>query len=238
MPPAGRRRWESETMPRLVHVINASSRTDTGITEDIAESLAWIRTERLPVFNCLTLADGPPGITTARDSDDAAPAVLRFIEREAKRDEVAGFVVACFSDPGVHAARGLTAKPVAGIGEAGFAAALSLGDLVGTIGVTAGPGAKSMRLARHMGIAGRVAGHRGLGLTYDQLKHPDLVAQRAVDAGRELREDGAEVLLFAGAGLARYVAPVEQAVGLPVIDPTQAAAGIVLAQIMQAASRT
>src|SRR5690606_29094966 len=98
------------------------------------------------VFNCLTLKDGPNGISTARDSDDAAPAVLRFIENEARRDEVEGFIVACFSDPGVHAARGLTSKPVAGIGEAGFAAALSLGDLIGTIGVAAGRGTKSMRL--------------------------------------------------------------------------------------------
>ncbi|SFU19388.1 aspartate/glutamate racemase family protein [Mesorhizobium sp. YR577] len=224
-------------MSRLIHVINASSRTDTGITEDIAKSLAWTEAERLPAFNCLTLADGPNGISTARDSDDAAPAVLRFIEREAARTEVAGFVVACFSDPGVHAARGLTGKPVAGIGEAGFAAALSLGDLIGTIGVAAGRGAKSMRLARHMGIAARIAGHRGLGLTYDQLQHPDFITERAIEAGKALREDGAEVLLFAGAGLARYVAPVEKAVGLPVIDPTQAAAGIVLAQIMQSASR-
>jgi allantoin racemase len=223
-------------MSRLIHVINASSRTDTGITEDIARSLAWTEAEGLPTFNCLTLSDGPNGISTARDSDDAAPAVLRFIEREAARTEVAGFIVACFSDPGVHAARGLTGKPVAGIGEAGFAAALSLGDLIGTIGVAAGR-AKSMRLARHIGIAARIAGHRGLGLTYDQLQHPDFVTERAIDAGKALREDGAEVLLFAGAGLARYAAPVEKAVGLPVIDPTQAAAGIVLAQIMQSTSR-
>lgn len=225
-------------MRRIIHIINASSRTDTGITEDIARSLAWMSAEGFPQINCLTLEDGPCGINTARDSDDAAPAVLRFIEREAARPDVAGFVVACFSDPGVFAARGLTGKPVVGIGEAGFAAALSLGEMIGTLGVAAGKGAKSMRLARHIGISGRIAGHRGLGLDYGQLQDPALTTRRLIDAGKSLRdEDGAEVLLFAGAGLARYVAPLEDAVALPVIDPTQAAAGLILAQVMQSSYR-
>ncbi|MFB9949630.1 aspartate/glutamate racemase family protein [Rhizobium puerariae] len=221
-------------MDRIIHVINASSRTDTGITEDIALSLAWMNVDGLPRIDCVTLEDGPRGISTARDSDNAAPAVLRFIEREAKRAETAGFVVACFSDPGVFAARGLTGKPVAGIGEAGFSAALSLGEMIGTIGVAAGNGAKSMRIARHMGVAARVAGHRGMGLDYGQLQDPELVTRCVIEAGKALRDDdGVEALLFAGAGLARYVGPLEQAVGLPVIDPTQAAAGMVLAQVMQ-----
>ncbi len=223
-------------MKNVIYVINASSRTDTGITGDLARSLAWAAADAMPQVNCVTLEDGPCGISTARDSDDAAPAVLRFIEREAKKPETAGFVVACFSDPGVFAARGLTGKPVAGIGEAGFLAALSMGEMVGTIGVAAGNGAKSMRLARHIGVAQRIAGHRGLGLDYGQLQDPALVTARLIAAGKALRdEEGAGSLLFAGAGLARYVEPLEQAVGLPVVDPTQAAFGIVLAQVMQKA---
>lgn len=224
-------------MNPVIHVINASSRTDTGITENIAHSLSGWAQDGLPCFNCVTLKDGPNGINTARDSDAAAPAVLRFIAREAAKPEVAGFVVACFSDPGVYAARGLTGKPVAGIGEAGFAAALALGDQIGTIGVAAGRGAKSMRLARHMGIIDRVCAHQGLGLTYDQLQHPDVVTKAAIAAGLTLKEQGAEVLLFAGAGLARYVKPLQDATNLPVIDPTQVAAGIVFAQIMQTSMR-
>lgn len=221
-------------MRPAIHVINASSRTDTGITETIAASLAWADLPALPRVDCVTLADGPRGITTARDSDEAAPAVLRFVAARAAEASSLGFVIACFSDPGVHAARGLTAKPVVGIGEAGFAAALALGETVGTIGVAAGRGAKSRRLARHMGVADRVAGHRGLGLDYGQLQDPDLVRDRLIEAGRTLRdEDEANVLLFAGAGFGRWVAPLEDAIGLPVVDPTQAAYGVVLAQAMQ-----
>lgn len=221
-------------MGHIIYVINASSRCDTGITDDLIRSLDWVKGDNLPEIRCVTLQDGPDGITTARDSDDAAPAVLRFIEYEADKQTTAGFVIACFSDPGVYGARELTLKPVVGIGEAGFLSALSLGEMIGTIGVSAGNGAKSMRLARHIGISSRIAGHYGLGLDYAQLQDSHVATTRIIDAGKSLRDDaGASVLLFAGAGLARYVEPLQQAVGLPVIDPTQAAVGTVLTQIMQ-----
>jgi Asp/Glu/hydantoin racemase len=116
-----------------IQVLNPSSRTDTGITEDLQKSLHWHQGPWMPQVRCLTLEEGPCGISTARDSDAAAPAVIDHIERESGKADVVGFVVACFSDPGVFAARGITKKPVVGIGEAGFAAALALGDRFGTM---------------------------------------------------------------------------------------------------------
>ncbi|ADU72913.1 aspartate/glutamate racemase family protein [Pantoea sp. At-9b] len=220
-------------MRKRLYVINASSRRDTGITENIAASLSWMQFPAAPEIVCVTLADGPCGIVSARDSDDAAPAVLRFIEQKAQQPDSAGFVVACFSDPGVHAARELTSKPVVGIGEAGLSAALSLGDVIGSLGVSAGRGSKVWRLARTMGVHHRLIGHQGLGLDYAELQQPAQVEQRLIAAAQQLKAAGAEALLFAGAGLARYVSALEQAVELPVVDPTQAAAGLVLAQIMQ-----
>lgn len=225
-------------MSKTIYVVNASSRTDTGITEDLARSLAWAEAPGLPAISCVTLEDGPNGIAGAADSDRAIPAVLRFIEAKNKLPGTAGFVIACFSDPGVFSGRELTRKPVVGIAEAGYMAALSMGDLIGTIGVSGGAGGKGMRIARQLGILDRIAGHAGLGLDYGDLKTPEKVLGRLVEAGERLRtEKGAQSLLFAGAGLARYVAPLEEATGLPVIDPTQAAVAIVMGQAMQAAYR-
>lgn len=217
-----------------IEILNPSSRSDTGITEELARSLAWLAGPALPELRCLTLADGPNGISTPRDSDDAAPAVIRHIERSAQDPDVAGFVVACFSDPGVYAARGITQKPVIGIGEGGFAAAAALGDRFGTISVAGGPGAKILRQLRLVGLTSRHAGHRGLGLDYADLQHPDVVLDRVATAGCSLRDEAAaQAIVFAGAGLARYARPVEEATGLAVIDPTIAAVTILLAQVMQ-----
>nr|WP_319483790.1 aspartate/glutamate racemase family protein [uncultured Cohaesibacter sp.] len=219
-----------------IQVLNPSSRTDTGITEDLQKSLHWLQGPWMPQVRCLTLEDGPCGISTARDSDAAAPAVIEHIERESGKADVAGFVVACFSDPGVFAARGITKKPVVGIGEAGFAAALALGDRFGTISVSKGGLKKLGRQVRHAGVSSRHAGHRDLGLDYGDLQYPD----RVMDALRKMaialrNEDGADVVLLAGAGLARYVPGLMADTGMQVIDPVPAAVSLVLGQLQQLA---
>lgn len=220
-------------MTRTIYVINPSSRTDTNLTEGLARSLAWTDRPGVLRFACVTLSDGPNGISTARDSADAAPAVLRHIDAHKDQPGCAGFIVACFSDPGVYEARELTAKPVIGIGGAGLMAANALGDLTGTIAVSGASDGKIRHLARHYGLTGWHAGHRGLALDYADLQYPESVTEAAIGAGRQLRDDhGAQVLLFAGAGLAAYVRPVHAALGLPVIDPVQAAAGIILGQVL------
>lgn len=219
----------------VIYVINASSRTDTGITADLQKSLHWADRPGLIEIRCVTLEDGPNGISTERDSNDAAPAVLRFIERMGAQPDTAGFIIACFSDPGLYAARDLTRHPVVGIGEAGLLAGMGLGDRIGTIGVSAGGESKIRRQLRQMGVGDRLAGHRGLALDYGQLRDPAVVTDGLIGAARSLRDDdGAQALVFAGAGMARYIAAVSEAVGLPVVDPTQAAVGLALAQCLQA----
>jgi Asp/Glu/hydantoin racemase len=132
----------------------------------------------------------------------------------------------------VFAARELTTKPVIGIGEAGLMTALALGDLVGTIGVSAGQAA-NLRFARRLGIGDRIAGHVGLGLDYGQLQDASLVGDLLVKAAIRLRDEyDSDAIVFAGAGMARYVGKVKMATGLPVVDPTQAAVGIALVQIV------
>lgn len=208
-------------MSSVIHVINASSRADTGITADIERSLSWARGPALPEIRCVTLEDGPNGIVSARDSDDAAPAVLRYVERHGS--DAAGFVIACFSDPGVFAARDLTRAAVVGIGEAGYLAALSLGDTIATIGVSSKTD-KTARMARQMGIDGRIACHLGLGLNYGELQDPGRVRKKILAAGRQIRDaHDVQALVFAGAGLARYVEALQDEIGIPVIDPTQSA---------------
>ena len=49
-------------------------------------------------------------------------------------------------------------------------------------------------------------------------------SDRMIEVGRQLKEqDGAEVVVMGCAGMARHRRPLEEALGIPVIDPTQAA---------------
>jgi allantoin racemase len=63
-----------------------------------------------------------------------------------------------------------------------------------------------------------------VGLPVAELSDEAKTLGRMIDAGRRLRDDhGADVLIMGCAGMARYRQPLEEALDLPVVEPTQAA---------------
>jgi Asp/Glu/hydantoin racemase len=55
---------------------------------------------------------------------------------------------------------------------------------------------------------------------------------RMIEVGKELKDrDGADVLVMGCAGMARYRDRLAEAVGLPVVEPTQAAVGMAVARV-------
>ena len=62
--------------------------------------------------------------------------------------------------------------------------------------------------------------------------------RRMIEVGRQLKEeDGAEAVVMGCAGMARHRQPLEDALAIPVIDPTQAAVTMALGavQVVRAA---
>jgi Asp/Glu/hydantoin racemase len=139
--------------------------------------------------------------------------------------QVQAFVIACFSDPGVQAARAATDKPVVGLGESGLRAALAQGRRVGVVAVADAAIPRHLRYWKALGLESQVAGERAVNLRVDQSGDPLLAFQPMCDAGRRLRdEDGADVLLLGCAGMGGLRERLQQALGMPVVDPCQAAA--------------
>ena len=143
-----------------------------------------------------------------------------------------GFVIACFSDPGLHAARETTAKPVLGIAESGILTAMTLGERFGVIAILAASLPRHLRFIRALGVEARFAGERAVGLGVAALADEDRTLGRMIDCAARLKEDdGAHVLVMGCAGMARYRTALEEATGLPVIDPTQAAVGMAITAV-------
>ncbi|HET6520484.1 MAG TPA: aspartate/glutamate racemase family protein, partial [Geminicoccaceae bacterium] len=66
-----------------------------------------------------------------------------------------------------------------------------------------------------------------VGLGVVELGREEVVTERLVRVGRRLRDEhGAASVILGCAGMARYRGRLEEAVGLPVVDPTQAAVGM------------
>ena len=207
-------------------VINPNS--SQSVTDGIDAAVDPLRSFGVPI-RCLTLAEGPPGIESQMQADQTIAPMLALA---AAQTDAAGYVIACFGDPGLHALRDQTAKPVVGIQEAAVMTALTLGQRFGVIAILPASIPRHLRSFGAMGVLDRLAGDRALGLGVADLAD----AQKSVDAmiatGKRLRvEDGADVLIMGCAGMARYRDTLEEATGLPVVEPTQAAASMALGQI-------
>ncbi|MFZ9950250.1 MAG: aspartate/glutamate racemase family protein [Gemmobacter sp.] len=214
-------------MTGTLFVINPNS--SAVVTAGIAEAVAPLGRMGAPI-ECLTLAEGPPGIESQAQADETVAPMLRLAAT--LEDRAAGFVIACFGDPGVHALRDRTRKPVIGIQEAAVATALTLGQRFGIIAILPRSIPRHLRSLGAMGVLGRLAGDRALGLGVAELAQPARTEARLIETGRALRDaDGAEVLILGCAGMARYRARLEDALGLPVIDPCQVAVAPALGRI-------
>jgi len=146
--------------------------------------------------------------------------------------DAAAFVIACFSDPGLFSAREATAKPVLGIAECGILTALTLGHRFGVISILTSSVPRHLRYIAAMGVGQRLAGDLPIGLGIAELADARTTLSRMIEVGCRLRDqNGADVLVMGCAGMARYRADLEEAVQIPVVEPTQAAVAMAIGRI-------
>jgi allantoin racemase len=215
-------------MAEIIIVINPNS--TVAVTAAMDEGLAPLRIAGGPAIECLTLAEGPTGIESQSDADGVIAPLCRTIR--SRDDAAAAFVVACFSDPGLHSARDITRKPVLGIAECGILAALTLGQRFGIIAILARSVPRHLRYVGAMGLSGRLAGDLPIGLGVTELAKEEVTLKRMIETGARLRDDkGADVLVMGCAGMARYRARLQSALGIPVVEPTQAAVAMAIGRV-------
>ena len=214
-------------MDRIL-VINPNS--TEAVTQGIDEAMAALRIPGGPAIDCMTLKEGPPGIETQQHVDGVIPHLLHLVrEREA---EYSAFVIACYSDPGLHSVRESTAKPVLGISECGILTALTLGKKFGVIAILQKSIPRHLRYMGAMGVMDRLAGELPVGLAVTELSDEKKTFGRMVEVATALRDvHGANVIVMGCAGMARYRKPLQDAVGLPVVEPSQAAVGMAIARV-------
>ena len=124
----------------------------------------------------------------------------------------------------LHAAREVTTKPVLGIAECGILTAMTLGQRFGVISILKKSISRHLRYVGQMGVADRMAGDRAIGLGVVELADEARTFSRMVEVAADLRdEDGADVLVMGCAGMARYSDRLQRHIGLPVVEPSQAA---------------
>lgn len=212
---------------QVLYVINPNA--SQAVTDGIQSAVAPLENMGARIV-CLTNTKGPKGIETQAQADLTIPQTLKIAAE--LEGSAAGFVIACFGDPGLHALRDQTAKPVLGIQESAILTALTLGQRFGIIAILPNSIPRHLRSVNAMGLQTRLAGDRALNLGVAELQNEDLTQERMTQVGRDLIDkDGANVLIMGCAGMTRFRGPLEQTLGVPVVEPCQAAVAMALPRI-------
>jgi Asp/Glu/hydantoin racemase len=215
-------------MAERILVINPNS-TEI-VTRGIDEACAPLRMPGGPEIKCVTLKEGPPGIETQQHVDGVIPPLLSLVLQKEK--QYSAFVIACYSDPGLHSLRERTKTPVLGISECGILTALTLGQKFGVIAILKQSIPRHLRYVGALGVSERLAGELPVGLRVAELSDEKRTYSRMVEVGRTLRDaHGADVVVMGCAGMARYRKPLQDELGIPVVEPTQAAVAMAIGRV-------
>jgi allantoin racemase len=218
-------------MSERILVINPNS--TEAVTEHMSAALEAFRFAGGPQVICATLRSGPPGIETQAHVDGATANLIEWFDEEPERKRADAVVIGCFSDPGLVALRERLTMPIFGMGTSGYLSAAARGDRFGVISVVSGAIPRHLRAIRALGLQHRLAADLAVDLSVVELSNEEATWKRLAAVGQQLRDaHAADVVLLGCAGMARYRARLEALLGLPVIDPTQAAAGMAISAVL------
>jgi allantoin racemase len=210
-------------MPSIL-VINPNS--NPAVTRGFDEALEPLRRPGGVQIECETLLEGPFGVETQAHVESVALPLARLVTERPQAD---AFVIACYSDPGLFVCREATSKPVLGIAECGLLTAMARGQRLGVIAIAERSIPRHIRYMRQMGILDRLANERPLNMSVAESASGDGTLARMIAIGSQLRDlDRADVIVMGCAGMARHRKALETALGVPVIDPVQAAVTMAL----------
>ena len=169
-----------------------------------------------------TAGHGVEYIETRFESLIAAGAVAEIIAEHTRAgaNPVDGVVVAAFGDPGMPALKELANVPVIGITEAALCAAALQGHRFSIIAISDRIKPWYRDCVERFGLLGRLASIRSINETLNSIGsvQQDFKETLLALSRQAVAEDGADVVILAGAPLAGLARELEGEIPVPVVD--------------------
>ncbi|MGC1504675.1 MAG: aspartate/glutamate racemase family protein [Sulfitobacter sp.] len=211
-----------------IYVVNPNS--SQHVTDGISRAIDPMRAASTSRIEAHTLVDGPPGIETQAHIDGVVAPLLAHCA--ALETEASAFVVACFSDPGLSALRAQSAVPVLGIAEASILTAMTLGQSFGIISILSKSIPRHLHYVGAMGVRDRLAGDQPLEMGVLELADETRTFERLKSVGANLRDTAmADVVILGCAGMTAFRTDLESHLGVPVVEPCQAATAMAIGRV-------
>ena len=169
-----------------------------------------------------SIEKGPKSVETEFLQSFALKEIVKVIN--SNKDDFDGFLINCFADPGVEAARRVTDKPVFGCGEPSMHLASLLGHKFGLITVK-----NSQRIIedniRKYGLNKNLALMEQIDLSVLELdENPGKVVKKVSKKEERIRQSGGEVILLGCTGMASIKSRLKNELTLPLVEPLHASA--------------
>jgi allantoin racemase len=212
-----------------IMVINPN--TSESMTNHLRAELMGIK--RADTELTVVCADkGPETIESAYDEAHAIPPTLELVKR-ANQEGYDAVILACFSDPGLEAAKEISEIPVIGIEESTLHVAAMLGARFSVMTPRKERIAARREHVYFRGMDHFLASVRSLDLSVAETDaDPERTKKRVLDVARlAAEEDGAEIIILGCAGMAGYVPELESKLGVKILDPSAVALKVAEAMV-------
>ncbi|WP_311946919.1 aspartate/glutamate racemase family protein [Halomonas piscis] len=203
------------------------------ISQDVTDLIEEEASRSIRPATELSMATAPFGVAyieTRAESLIGGYATLQVAAQHYRQYDA--IVVAAFGDPGLNALREIMPIPVVGMTEAALMSACQQGGRFSIIAISQRIQAWYRECVAAYGLGGRLASIRALD---EPLQHIGQVqenqGERLIELGRRaVEEDGADVLILAGAPLAGLARSVADQMPVPALDGVTCA--VIQAQAM------
>ena len=212
-----------------MNIVVINPNTTTAMTARIAATAKAVAQPGTHII-AIQPSAGPASIEGYADEAMAVPHMLEALfSAQTNHLDIAGYVIACFDDTGLDAARCVLEAPVVGIGEAACHMASLLAARFSVITTLA----RSVSPIEHnlvkYGLASRCARVRAAEVAVLELEDPtsDAYAHISNEIRAALKEDRAEAIVLGCAGMTDLAARLSKEHGVPVIDGVGAAVKLI-----------
>ena len=212
-----------------IKVINPN--TTASMTQKIGTAAKAVASPGTEIIACNPTM-GPVSIEGHYDEAISVVGLLEEI-RQGEAIGVDGYVIACFGDPGLLAARELARGPVLGIAEAAMHAASFVATGFSIVTTLKRTRVIARQLVENYGMSHFCRNIRAIDLPVLELEIEGSLARKAIiqECQSALAEDGCGAIVLGCGGMTDLSAEISREIGIPVVDGVTAAVKFVEALV-------
>ncbi|MGO2131428.1 MAG: aspartate/glutamate racemase family protein [Halomonas sp.] len=205
-----------------IHLVNPN--TTQSMTDTIGEAGKAIAATGTQI-SASNPTSGPISIEGHFDEAISAVGVVEEILRLDRETQIDAYVIACFGDPGLLAAREATSAPVIGIAEAAFHMATLIATRFSVVTTLSRTGIIAEHLLEQYGFRHHCRRVRAAEIpVLDLEEDSDRALEKIIAECRLARdEDGIGAIVLGCGGMADLTETISYEVGLPVVEGVTAA---------------